>query len=421
MVELRAARAALADPGARSVAPHLGSAFDRLRQEICSTVVYGSNVSAVVMGGPGSGKSTLVDQVIASVAKEHNSAADGVPCVGVVRLSGLLHGGDERAALRAISSQLCRNWGFRFSPSASFAENMAFLRSMLEELQRGHRSVVFVLDGFEAFLQRQKQTLVYNLLDVLHLSQAQAAIVGVTSRYDVVEMMEKRSRSRFSHRKVLLPSPSPAQALAMAEAVCTLPATFQGAPEGFREMFAAGVRTTFAAPHVRALLEREAHVDRSLHHVVGTARAALALLTPERPCLTPEHVEEALEQRRPRGRHAVIPTLSPLEVVLLVAMQRLEGCGKTPYNFCETFEEYLRATRDHPDQWQTLRFGFATALSAFENLLEMELAVPPDARQGQSLKDYKPVQLTVSRSDLHAAVQRNQGLPEVVKTWLDSN
>jgi hypothetical protein len=162
-------------------------------------------------------------------------------------------------------------------------------------------------------------------------------------------------------------------------------------------------------------------VDRSLHHVIGTARAALALLTPERPCLAPEHVEEALEQRRPRGRHAVIPTLSPLEVVLLVAMQRLEGCGKTPYNFCETFEEYLRATRDRPEQWQTLRFGFATALSAFENLLEMELAVPPDARQGQSLKDYKPVQLTVSRSDLHAAVHRNQGLPEVVKTWLDSN
>ena len=60
----------------------------------------------------------------------------------------------------------------------------------------GLRAVVVTfpsdVDGFEAFLQRQKQTLVYNLLDVLHLSQAQAAIVGVTSRYDVVEMMEKR-------------------------------------------------------------------------------------------------------------------------------------------------------------------------------------------------------------------------------------
>ena len=404
------------------MAPHLAKAFERLRQEILSTVVYGSNVSAVVMGGPGSGKTTLVDQVLASVAEEHNSAADGVPRVGVVRLHGLLHGGDERAALRALSAQLCRNWGFRFSPSASFAENMAFLRSMLEELQRGHRAVVIVLDGFEAFLQRQKQTLVYNLLDVLHLSQAQAAIVGITSRYDVVEMMEKRSRSRFSHRKVLLPAPTPAQALALAEAACTLPEPWEAgaaADSEFEGTFRAGVRATFAAPHVRALLEREAHVDRSLHHVVGTARAALALLTPEHPFLAPERVEEALALRKPQGKHAVIPTLSPLEVVLLVAMQRLESSGKSPYNFCETFAEYLRATRDRTDQWQTLRFGFATALSAFENLLEMELAVPPDTRQSQSLKDYKPVQLTVSRTDLHAAVQRNQGLPEVVKTWLD--
>lgn len=60
--------------------------------------------------------------------------------------------------------------------------------------------MVFVLDDFDGFARRSKQTLLYNLLDALQASRVRAAVVGVTARVDCVELLEKRVRSRFSHR-----------------------------------------------------------------------------------------------------------------------------------------------------------------------------------------------------------------------------
>lgn len=38
---------------------------------------------------------------------------------------------------------------------------------MLQELGRGHKVVVFVLDEFDLFAKKAKQTTLYNLLDAL--------------------------------------------------------------------------------------------------------------------------------------------------------------------------------------------------------------------------------------------------------------
>lgn len=38
---------------------------------------------------------------------------------------------------------------------------------MLQELGRGHKVVVFVLDDFDLFAKKAKQTTLYNLLDAL--------------------------------------------------------------------------------------------------------------------------------------------------------------------------------------------------------------------------------------------------------------
>lgn len=55
----------------------------------------------------------------------------------------------------------------KYSKAASLAENLVFLREMLQELGRGHKVVVFVLDDFDLFATKAKQTTLYNLLDAL--------------------------------------------------------------------------------------------------------------------------------------------------------------------------------------------------------------------------------------------------------------
>lgn len=55
-----------------------------------------------------------------------------------------------------------------------------------------------MLDEFDLFAsRRQKQTLLYNLLDALQTSGMCAGVVGLSVRQDVMELLEKRVKSRF--------------------------------------------------------------------------------------------------------------------------------------------------------------------------------------------------------------------------------
>lgn len=163
----------------------------------------------------------------------------------------------------------------------SFAENLAFL---LEALRKGEsvylwavtqspsfkgawrsptpplpgdrsssRPVLLVLDEFDLFAQHKNQTLLYNLLDASQSAQAPVAVVGLTCRLvrrlksarslrswtepaclllrqDVLELLEKRVKSRFSHRQIhLLSSPTFPQYLERVRARLSLPRDF---PDG---------------------------------------------------------------------------------------------------------------------------------------------------------------------------------------------
>lgn len=66
---------------------------------------------------------------------------------------------------------------------------------------------MFVLDDFHLFTKRGRPTTLYNLLDALQAHGVQAAVVGVSADHGAVDAMEKRARSRFSHRKVIVPPP----------------------------------------------------------------------------------------------------------------------------------------------------------------------------------------------------------------------
>lgn len=133
--------------------------------------------------------------------------------VAVVHLAGRVDG-DERVALRSVARQLCAALGQCFAAAATFDDNLAFVRDALARMRRRGDAAVFVLHAFELFLKRPRPTTVYNLLDLLQSSAAPAAVVGVTTDLFALEHMEKRARSRFSHRKVELHLPSDACAAA---------------------------------------------------------------------------------------------------------------------------------------------------------------------------------------------------------------
>lgn len=157
----------------------------------------------------------------------------------VVRLDGLIHT-DDKIAVHDIWRQLGREVELQqlqqeleadvthegdaaaldvnFRTPHSHADTLAMLLALLSHPDEHERAlgrhidpgaprrvaqaVIFVLSSFERFATHGRQKLLYNLLDVAQSRKAPVCVVGLTTRVDVSDMMEKRVKSRFGHRYI---------------------------------------------------------------------------------------------------------------------------------------------------------------------------------------------------------------------------
>ncbi|KAL4871799.1 hypothetical protein BDV12DRAFT_183384 [Aspergillus spectabilis] len=188
--------------------------YHKVNQLIEQTVTVGEGNSMLLLGSRSSGKTAIIETIVSSLRKGHKNEFH------VVRLNGFLHT-DDRLALREIWRQLGRetNTEEEAGKVTNYADTMATLLAMLshpEELQgaagdqggtTAAKSIVIVLDEFDLFVTHPRQTLLYNLFDIAQARKAPLAVLGITTKVDVTEMLEKRVKSRFSHRSVYVPLP----------------------------------------------------------------------------------------------------------------------------------------------------------------------------------------------------------------------
>jgi origin recognition complex subunit 4 len=125
---------------------------------------------------------------------------------------------DDKLALRETWRQLGREMEVDddlTSKTNNYADTLASLLALLshpseisqDQADQTAKSVIFILDEFDLFATHPRQTLLYNLFDIAQSRKAPIAVLGLTAKIDVVESLEKRVKSRFSHRYVHLPLP----------------------------------------------------------------------------------------------------------------------------------------------------------------------------------------------------------------------
>lgn len=93
------------------------------------------------------------------------------------------------------------------------ATHLPALISLLPTLSR---PTVVILDAFDLFAQHPRQSLLYCLLDTVQSCRAGAgskgiAVIGMTTRVDTVNLLEKRVKSRFSGRMLRTAPPPQSQ------------------------------------------------------------------------------------------------------------------------------------------------------------------------------------------------------------------
>ncbi|KAF2019336.1 hypothetical protein BU24DRAFT_439522 [Aaosphaeria arxii CBS 175.79] len=194
--------------GKRS-APLIGleEEYKTVHQLIEQTVAAGEGNSMLLIGARGSGKTTLVNKVLSEVSKDNSQDYH------VVRLNGFIHT-DDKIALREIWRQLGKEMDIEEDGGLgkNYADTLTTLLALLshpseqtgEFTDQVAKAVIFVMDEFDLFASHPRQTLLYNLFDIAQSRKAPIAVLGLTTRIDVANSLEKRVKSRFSHRYVHL-------------------------------------------------------------------------------------------------------------------------------------------------------------------------------------------------------------------------
>ncbi|PSN69182.1 P-loop containing nucleoside triphosphate hydrolase protein [Corynespora cassiicola Philippines] len=185
----------------------LDEEYKTVYQLIEHTVTAGEGNSMLLIGARGSGKSALVKHVLSEVSKSNSEDYH------VVRLNGFIHT-DDKVALREIWRQLGKEMEIEddSGPGKNYADTLTTLLALLshpseqtgEVTDQVAKAVIFVMDEFDLFAQHPRQTLLYNLFDIAQSRKAPIAVLGLTTRVDVTNSLEKRVKSRFSHRYVHL-------------------------------------------------------------------------------------------------------------------------------------------------------------------------------------------------------------------------
>lgn len=202
-------------------APHLASQQSALSTLLTSTVVSGESNSLLLLGPRGAGKTLVLENVLSALTAQHSDLFH------TVRLNGFFQT-DDRVALREIWRQLGRETQDDDAEQdatapISYADTLASLLSLLshpDEMDVGMedgpdvdpdapakmaKSTIIVLDEFDLFTLHPRQTLLYNLFDIAQSRKAPIAVIGCSTRMDAVESLEKRVKSRFSHRWLHVP------------------------------------------------------------------------------------------------------------------------------------------------------------------------------------------------------------------------
>ncbi|XP_023678106.1 origin recognition complex subunit 4 [Paramormyrops kingsleyae] len=378
------------------------------------TAIHGESNSVLIVGPRGSGKTMLLK----SVLKELFEVREVQSNVLLVHLNGLLQT-DDKIALKEITRQLQLENVVGDKVFGSFAENLTFL---LEALKKGNRSssrpVIFTLDEFDLFAHHKNQTLLYNLLDISQSAQTPVAVVGLTCRLDVLELLEKRVKSRFSHRQIHLLNPMDFhQYIETTQEHLGLPQDFPD--ERFAQEWNSSIKMLCEDRSVKDVLRKHFNTSKDFRSLHMLLLMALSRVTPTNPTIKPGDIQEASRLCSMDAKANILHGLSILELCLIIAMKHLsELYDGEPFNFQMVHNEFKKFIQRKSHSIHN--FETPVVLKAFEHLQQLELINPMDGPSAKIQKEYQLVKLMLDHSQIMEALQKYPQCPTDVKQWATS-
>ena len=410
---------------------NLDAEYQKIYQLIEQTVLAGEGNSMALIGSRGSAKTTLVEKAVSELSMGHREYFH------VIRLNGLIHT-DDKLALREIWRQLGKEMDVDDDDKtgkSNYADILASLLALLShrvdenpdvDTQSIPKSVIFIIDEFDLFASHPRQTLLYNLFDAAQSSNAPIAVLGLTTKLDVVESLEKRVKSRFGQRYVHLSLPrtfATFQSICKAALVPPRPeppgcTKSKGAAIQAETLSIGNLHDTWTT-YIDALFVDEAFLrhlrgifatTKSIRRFLSTCLLPIASLSPSNIPTTHSFSSPTTSLQPPDSKLHLLPSLSELALSLVIASARLDIILSTDLcNFEMVYEEYVSlASRV---KMQTTASGQlaigggggrvwsrSMAKAEWERLIDLELVLP--ATGGMAVDGRKGEQSRMCRVDV---------------------
>ncbi|KAF2787110.1 hypothetical protein K505DRAFT_379804 [Melanomma pulvis-pyrius CBS 109.77] len=437
---------------AKRPAPLIGldAEYKTVYQLIEQTITAGEGNSMLLIGARGCGKTALVNKVLAEISKDNREDYH------VVKLNGFIHT-DDKIALREIWRQLGKEMDIEENGGLgkNYADTLTTLLALLshpsehtgELTDQVAKAVVFVMDEFDLFASHPRQTLLYNLFDIAQSRKAPIAVLGLSTRIDVANSLEKRVKSRFSHRYVHL---SLASSFTQFQELCkasllvesdqlsieeravlySAPAytpskKFKKPAKSIKTDFLAewnrnisslftskSFLTTFLAPHF--------YRTKSIPQVLTSFLLPTALLSPDTPSLHPTTLLSA-----PDSKIALIPHLSTLSLALLISAGRLDIIHDSDTcNFNMAYDEYVTLASKARIQSAaggasasgavSKVWGKEVARREWEGLLELGLVMPV---VGGVTGGFGMVKCDIALEEVGVVIASEKGVDRALERW----
>jgi len=384
-----------------------------LLEMLYRTVDKGESNSLLVLGPRGVGKTAVVKHVLSEASKKSSWKENVV----VVQLSGHIQT-DDKIALRDITKQLNLENVVGDKVFGSFAEHLSFLLASLKTGDSTSKPIIFILDKFDSFCSHKNQTLLYNLFDVAQSKAVPITVIGISSSIDVTELLEKRVKSRFSHRHLYIwPIDKLDNYMEMMIKLLTIDGEqFAGWNKYMKEF---SVRS-----EVRKFVEQKLFsVDNSVRSMKKFLYQSVAMMVREDVCqLELRFLQHALDCSSNMEVNSVTEQLKDLsitELCLLIAIKHIEYIyDKEPFNFEMVYHEFVKFKRR---KYSTLPDERSVVTKCWENLLELELVCPRSKNQSGIQEQFSLHTGQVPPAVLDHAIQNYPNCPTEVIQWLSSS
>ncbi|KAF9247072.1 origin recognition complex subunit 4 C-terminus-domain-containing protein [Melanogaster broomeanus] len=405
------------------------TAYAQLQDLLVGTVTRGEGNSCLLLGPRGSGKTTLVERAIKALQEK----------LIVLRLSGYAQHND-RLALREIARQLSQQTGKTFlhdneddadkefdpffDPGPSVAlPPPSHLPALISVLPTLSRPTVVILDAFDLFAQHARQSLLYCLLDTVQSCRVGQgnnglAVIGVTTRIDTINLLEKRVKSRFSGRMIRTAPPSDLHRWInfSRHILCT---PIDGSPE-WNPLWTLAVNRFFEDRKVTDMLKDTFTLTRDVRMLKQILTAIVVNLETSSPFLTSQHLSSAISAQRGRQQFSNLHALSYPSICLLIAAMHVHTAGHDVITFemlHDTFREQFRASSAAPIQIEGGSIGMARCTrEGFEQLLAARMFTSVAASSSSITSQFVRYRCLVEREDVKHAV--NMMGQTNLKKWL---